>query len=239
MFKKKEKTMKEPKEKKVRTMKVGTHKKSVLLLWAVLLASTSFGVYKNFTAIDTHTVHEKEIIQLKLNDTNGIENFVKNFAKAYYSWDTSKEAIEARTTEISKYLTKELQDLNADTIRTDIPTSATVTNVLVWNVKPVSYTHLDWSMIRSIQTTYIQSIRFPTISLISMWTIAGLGYRGTGWTALENQCSTGFTVSQILSGQSACILAMPQDMWCNRRISWTSSMTWQTVSGKVSRHLPE
>ena len=135
MFKKKEKTEKAPKNKKVRTMKVGTHKKSVLLLWAVLLASTSFGVYKNFTAIDTHTVHEKEVIQLRLNDTNGIENFVKNFAKAYYSWDTSKEAIEARTTEISKYLTKELQDLNADTIRTDIPTSATVTNVLVWNVK--------------------------------------------------------------------------------------------------------
>ena len=135
MFKKKEKTEKAPKNKKVRTMKVGTHKKSVLLLWAVLLASTSFGVYKNFTAIDTHMVHEKEIIQLRLNDTNGIENFVKNFAKAYYSWDTSKEAIEARTTEISKYLTKELQDLNADTIRTDIPTSATVTNVLVWNVK--------------------------------------------------------------------------------------------------------
>lgn len=27
------------------------------------------------------------------------------------------------------------QDLNADTIRTDIPTSATVTNVLVWNVE--------------------------------------------------------------------------------------------------------
>ena len=135
MFKKKEKTEKAPKNKKVRTMKVGTHKKSVLLLWAVLLASTSFGVYKNFTAIDTHTVHEKEIIQLRLNDTNGIENFVKNFAKAYYSWDTSKEAIEARTTEISKYLTKELQDLNADIIRTDIPTSVTVTNVLVWNVE--------------------------------------------------------------------------------------------------------
>ena len=90
MFKKKEKTEKAPKNKKVRTMKVGTHKKSVLLLWAVLLASTSFGVYKNFTTIDTHTVHEKEIIQLRLNDTNGIENFVKNFAKAYYSWDTSK-----------------------------------------------------------------------------------------------------------------------------------------------------
>ena len=31
MFKKKEKTEKEPREKKMRTMKVGTHKKSVLL----------------------------------------------------------------------------------------------------------------------------------------------------------------------------------------------------------------
>ena len=34
-----------------------------------------------------------------------------------------------------KGISKELQDLNADTIRTDIPTSATVTNVLVWNVE--------------------------------------------------------------------------------------------------------
>ncbi len=38
MFKKKEKTEKAPKNKKVRTMKVGTHKKSVLLLWVVLLS---------------------------------------------------------------------------------------------------------------------------------------------------------------------------------------------------------
>lgn len=81
MFKKKEKTMKEPKEKKVRTMKVGTHKKSVLLLWAVLLASTSFGVYKNFTAIDTHTVHEKEIIQLRLTIPMGLRISLRTLRK--------------------------------------------------------------------------------------------------------------------------------------------------------------
>ena len=69
MFKKKEKPIK---EKKVRTMKVGTHKKSVIALWVVLIASVSFGVYKNFTAIDQHTTHEIETIQLRLNDTNGI-----------------------------------------------------------------------------------------------------------------------------------------------------------------------
>ena len=132
MFKKKEKPVK---EKKVRTVKVGTHKKSVIALWVVLIASVSFGVYKNFTAIDMHTVHETETIQLRLNDTNGIENFVKNFCKSYYTWDNSKEAIQARTQAISNYLTKELQDLNLDTVRTDIPTSSTVTNVLIWDIE--------------------------------------------------------------------------------------------------------
>ena len=89
MFKKNKKqteTIKEPKEKKVRTVKVGTHKKTVIALWVVLVASVSFGVYKNFTAIDQHTTHEKEIIELRLQDTNGIENFVKNFAKSYYTY---------------------------------------------------------------------------------------------------------------------------------------------------------
>ena len=132
MFKKKEKPVK---EKKVRTVKVGTHKKSVIALWVVLIASVSFGIYKNFTAIDMHMVHETETIQLRLNDTNGIENFVKNFCKSYYTWDNNKEAIEARTQAISNYLTKELQDLNLDTVRTDIPTSSVVTNVLIWDIE--------------------------------------------------------------------------------------------------------
>ena len=77
--KKQTETIKEPKEKKVRTVMGGTHKKTVIALWVVLIASGSFGVYKNFTAIDQHTTHEKEIIELRLQDTNGIENFVTNF----------------------------------------------------------------------------------------------------------------------------------------------------------------
>ena len=70
-----------------------------------------------------------------MQDTNGIENFVKNFAKSYYTWSNSKEAIEARTQVINGYLTKELQDLNVDTIRTDISTSSTVTDVIVWSIE--------------------------------------------------------------------------------------------------------
>ena len=70
-----------------------------------------------------------------MNDTNGIENFVKNFCKSYYTWSNSKEAIEARTQAINGYLTKELQDLNIDTVRTDIPTNSTVTDVIIWDVE--------------------------------------------------------------------------------------------------------
>ena len=135
MFKKKNQAEQSFKEKKIGTIKVGTHKKTVIVLWVVLIASMSFGVYKNFTAIDQHTTHEKEVIELRLQDTNGIENFVKNFAKSYYTWNNSKEAIEARTQAISNYLTKELQDLNLDTIRTDISTSSVVTNVLIWDIE--------------------------------------------------------------------------------------------------------
>ena len=47
-------------------MKVGTHKKIVIALWLVLITSVSFGVYKNFTAIDMHTVHEKEVIEQRI-----------------------------------------------------------------------------------------------------------------------------------------------------------------------------
>ena len=123
LFKKKDKESKPKKEKKVPVMKVGTHKKTVIALWLVLIASVSFGVYKNFTAIDMHTVHEKEVIEQKIVDTNKIENFVKAFAKSYYSWSNTQESIEKRTAAINQYLTKSLQDLNVDTVRQDIPRS--------------------------------------------------------------------------------------------------------------------
>ena len=70
IFKKKDKESKPKKEKKVPVMKVGTHKKTVIALWLVLITSVSFGVYKNFTAIDMHTVHEKEVIEQRIVDTN-------------------------------------------------------------------------------------------------------------------------------------------------------------------------
>lgn len=126
--------IKNDKKKKMRVIHVGKHKKTVIALWVILILSICFAVYKNFTAVDTHTVHEKEVIKKELLDTNSIENFVTNFAKVYYSWENNKASLDARTNAINGYLTAELQNLNVDTIRQDVPTSASVEDVNIWSV---------------------------------------------------------------------------------------------------------
>lgn len=122
------------KEKKIRVYKVNTHKKTVIALWVLLVVSFCFAVYKNFTAIDIHTVHETKVIEEKILDTHKIENFVEDFAKAYYSWEQTAVSIDNRNEAIKHYLTAELQALNTDTIRKDIPVSAAVNEVQIWSV---------------------------------------------------------------------------------------------------------
>ncbi|MDF2534575.1 MAG: hypothetical protein K0R18_732 [Bacillales bacterium] len=132
-----ERTEKQPKpnkQQKKSTIKVGTHKKLTLVLWFVLIGSVSFGIYKNFTAIDRHTVHEKEVIETKIVDTNRIESFVTAFATDYYTWQQDQAAIDRRNEQLKNYLTEELQQLNLEMVRSDIPTSATVQRVQIWSV---------------------------------------------------------------------------------------------------------
>ncbi|OJG83525.1 hypothetical protein RV14_GL001403 [Enterococcus ratti] len=99
-----------------------------------MIGSVSFGIYKNFTAIDRHTVHEKEVIETKLVDTNRIESFVAAFATDFYTWQQDQAAIDRRNEQLKNYLTEELQQLNLEMVRSDIPTSATVQRVQIWQV---------------------------------------------------------------------------------------------------------
>lgn len=115
-----------------------THKKLTLALWLLLIGSVSFGIYKNFTAIDQHTVHEKEVIEQKIVDNNAIERYVENFAAVYFSWAPAPETIDQRTKQLENYFTEELQQLNADTIRSDSPTTSKVTKVQIWHLEQVS-----------------------------------------------------------------------------------------------------
>lgn len=132
---KKEKT---PKKKKERTVTVGKHRKMVLVLWLLLFCSLDFGIYKNFTAIDQHTTHEKVVVKEKIVNTSGVENFTMDFAKEYFSWKNDKEVIEKRMDNLEQYLTEEGLILSQDMVRADIPTSSEAESVKILDVEKQS-----------------------------------------------------------------------------------------------------
>lgn len=133
MFQKKNSN--QEKQKKPRVLHVGTRQPVVAALWTLLICAFAFAVYKNFTAVDTHTVHETTVVQQQVTDTNAIESFVTNFVKVYYSWEQSADSIEQRTENLKYYLTDELQALNVDTVRSDVPVSSAVQDVQIWSVE--------------------------------------------------------------------------------------------------------
>ena len=125
-----------PKEKKPRVYKANPRKRVVIALWVLLGLSFSFAIFKHFTAIDTHTIHETTIIEKEYVDTHHVENFVENFAKVYYSWELNDKSIDNRMENLKAYLTEELQALNVDTVRKDIPVSSSVKGFQIWTVEP-------------------------------------------------------------------------------------------------------
>lgn len=100
-------------------------------------------MYKNFTAIDQHTTHEKEVIEQRVIDTNKIESFSRNFITVFYSWEHNQKALDQRTEKLKDYLTEDLQVLNADMVRTDIPTNSTVESIQFWDIKPIDKNNFE------------------------------------------------------------------------------------------------
>ena len=131
----------------------GLRKKTTIALWVLLIGSLLFGVYKNFTAIDRHTVHEEKVIKTKIVDTHAISSFVEDFAKVFYSWEPTKESLGRRTEELSNYLTEDLEQLNQDMIRTDIPTRSMVKQMKIWKVNQLNNTDFQvvFSLLQEIE----------------------------------------------------------------------------------------
>lgn len=47
------------KQKKPRVLSIGTRRPVVIALWALLICAFAFAVYKDFTAVDTHTAMKR------------------------------------------------------------------------------------------------------------------------------------------------------------------------------------
>ena len=156
MFQKK--TEKQQKPKKLR------RKPAVIVLWLLFVCGFAFAVYKNFTAIDTHTVHEKEIVEWRVEDTSGVEAFVRNFAKTYYSWSGNKDSVAQRTDALTGYLTEDLQRLPADTVSSKVAVSSAVSDVQIWSVAQNGEN--DFAVVFTVAQTISDGKKKDTVSSV-------------------------------------------------------------------------
>ena len=162
MFQKK--TEKQQKPKKLRVYTVNSRKPAVIVLWLMFICGFTFAVYKDFTAIDTHTVHEKEIVEWRVEDTSGVEAFVRNFAKTYYSWSNNKDSVAQRTDALTGYLTEDLQRLTADTVKSDVAVSSSVQDVQIWSVEQNSEN--DFEIVFTVAQTISDGKKKDTVSSV-------------------------------------------------------------------------
>ena len=163
MFQKK--TEKQQKPKKLRVYTVNSHKPAVIVLWLLFICGFAFAVYKNFTAIDTHTVHEKKIVERRVEDTSGVEAFVWNFAKTYYSWSNNKDSVAQRTDALTGYLTEDLQRLTADTMKSDVAVSSSVQDIQIWSVEQ-NGSENDFSVVFTVAQTISDGKKKDTVSSV-------------------------------------------------------------------------
>ena len=167
MFQKKKE--KQQKSKKLRVYTVNSRKPAVIAMWLLFVCGFAFAVYKNFTAIDTHTVHEKEIVERRVEDTSGVEAFVRNFAKTYYSWSNNKDSVAQRTDALTGYLTENLQRLTADTVSSKVAVSSAVSDVQIWSVAQNGEN--DFTVVFTVAQTISDGKKKDTVSSVYKTTV--------------------------------------------------------------------
>jgi len=94
----------------------------------------TFAAYKHFTAVDTHTIIEREIVEVQTVDTSQIESFVIEFARIYYAWPVGTEQSAARSEALRDFLTDDLHMLNT-TLARDVDSSSAIRAVRIWSVE--------------------------------------------------------------------------------------------------------
>lgn len=76
-------------------------------------------------------------------DTHKVKSFTENFIQEYYSWKHNQTTLDKRKEYLKTYLTEELQVLNSDVVRIDIPTNSKVEAIQFWNIQQVDDTNFE------------------------------------------------------------------------------------------------
>lgn len=145
-------------EKKVLQRKSINGRKIVLwILWILFIAAFVFAVYKNFTAVDIHTVHETKVVESRLSDTSSIQSFVSNFINEFYTYSNNDDVLRARNDKLANYMTDDLVTLNSDLVSGDDEVKSTVISKSVWGVEEQgdNFWEVKYSVRQQITTTKV------------------------------------------------------------------------------------
>jgi len=132
----------------------------IILFWTILIGSIIFAVYTHLTVVDTRTYIEREIVETHIVDTSGIESFLLNFAQVYHTWPADREGQAARHDRLQEFMTDRLRQLNADMVRTDTNSSATMHMLQIWNIDQVNDYTFD------VRYSIQQLVQVKTITLV-------------------------------------------------------------------------
>lgn len=111
-----------------------TNIKVYRFLWLLLTVAFLFAVFKSFTAIDRHTIHEREVINQKVYSSNKIENFITDFAGVFYSWDTDSNNRALRVKNLENYMQKDIAQLNSDVFSQTSPSISKFVSIRIYDV---------------------------------------------------------------------------------------------------------
>jgi len=141
------------KSKKEKTINVEARKWRVVVLWVFLIASSGFGLYRNFSAINIHTIYRETVVEMRVQSTAGIENFVRRFANEFFTYNTSRTAQERRTQQLREFMTEDLIDLNRNMVTNLLQSESLVEDVFIWSAVQIedSYFGVTFSVIQSIE----------------------------------------------------------------------------------------
>lgn len=99
--------------------------------WSIFLAAFLWSVYKNFTAIDTVTVKETEVVKEVVEDTTGIGSFVEEFALLYYSCPKDAPDQIARQEALQGFLV----DFLMANLSVNDGEAVSVSDVKIWDIR--------------------------------------------------------------------------------------------------------
>lgn len=160
IFTKKKTEKKENNATAKRHMTFGRNRVFAIILWSIFILAFIWSVYKNFTAINVHTIEKTKVVEKELFDTSSIESFLSEFIDVYYTYDSNdSDSLSERLEELSRFVSDDVLQLNSNLITGDSKVSSSVLTSYIWSVeeKKENYFSVSYSVSQGIKRTSIEN----------------------------------------------------------------------------------